>query len=35
MEYINIHMHNIAQKQIFKKKLPELDLDPKLDRIWW
>jgi hypothetical protein len=23
-------MHNIAQKQIFIKKLPELDLDPEL-----
>jgi hypothetical protein len=30
MEQINIHMHDIAQKQIFFKKLPELDPDQDL-----
>jgi hypothetical protein len=29
-EQINIHMHDIAQKQIFFFKLPELDRDPDL-----
>jgi hypothetical protein len=30
MYNINIHMHDIAQKQIFFLKLPELDPDPDL-----
>ncbi len=34
MEHVNIHMHDIAQKQIFKKNLLELDPDPEPDPDW-